>query len=60
MTRRGKIRVSQSARLGCFRFRVSAPLGRRGRTYVGVGTRTGRRGWTSVSAPVGDRKRRPR
>ncbi len=54
------LRISESVRIGGFRFRVSKPLTGRGRTYVGVGTRTGRRSWTSVSAPLGGRKRRSR
>jgi hypothetical protein len=53
------MRLSQSVRVGPFRFRVSAPLGR-GRTWVSAGTRTGRRSWTSVSAPLGGRRRRSR
>jgi len=53
-----RLRVSQSVRLGPFRFRVSAPVGR-GRTYVSAGTRDGL-GWLGVSAPLGGRKRRRR
>jgi hypothetical protein len=52
------LRVSESVKIGPFRFRISVPLNGRGRTRVGVGTRTGRRGWTSLSAPLGGRKRR--
>lgn len=57
------LRISQSeyVKVGPFRFRVGAsvPLGR-GRTYVRAGVGTGRRSWTSVSAPVGGRRRRSR
>ena len=53
------LRISESIRLGPLRIRVSAPLNGKGRTWVSAGTRTGR-GWTSVSAPVGGRKKRGR
>lgn len=53
-------RISESVRIGPFRIRLSVPLTGRGRTYVSAGTRTGRRGWTGVSAPVGGRRRRSR
>ena len=53
-------RISQSVRIGPFRFRVSTPLSGRGRTWVSAGTRTGRRGWTSISTPAGGRRRRTR
>lgn len=55
-----RLRISESVRLGPFRVRLSAPLGGRGRTWVSAGTRTGRRGWASVSAPLGGRRRRSR
>jgi hypothetical protein len=54
------LRISESVRIGGFRLRVSKPLSGRGRTWVSAGTRTGRRGWASVSAPLGGRKRRGR
>jgi hypothetical protein len=51
-----RLRISQSVRVGPFRFRVSVPLGK-GRTWVGASTRDGI-GRIGVSAPVGKRKRR--
>jgi hypothetical protein len=48
-------RVSESARIGPFRFRVSEPLGR-GRVWGSVGLRAGRRGWLSLSTPLGKAK----
>lgn len=54
------LRISESVKVGRFRLRVSAPLNGRGRTWVSAGTRTGRRGWASVSAPLGGRRRRSR
>lgn len=56
MRRSSRVRISQSVRLGPFRFRVSVPLGR-GRTYVSARVRDGI-GWLGVSAPVGRRRRR--
>lgn len=53
-----RLRISNSARIGPFRVRVSVPLSGRGHTWVSAGTRTGRRNWTSLSTPVGARKRR--
>jgi hypothetical protein len=55
---RRRTRISQSLYLGPFRLRLSAPLGGRGRVWGSAGVRTGRRGWASVSAPLGARKRR--
>ena len=52
------LRISESVRIGPFRVRVSTPLSGKGRTWVSAGTRTGRRGWTTVSAPVGKRRKR--
>jgi hypothetical protein len=52
---RSRIRVSESVYLGPFRLRLSA--GRSG-LWGSLGVRTGRRGYASVSAPVGRRKRR--
>jgi hypothetical protein len=57
ITRRSRVRISESISFGPFRFRLSAPLGR-GRLWGSVGMRTGRRGWTSVSFPVGSRRKR--
>jgi hypothetical protein len=57
---RTRARVSESVRVGPFRFRLSEPLGR-GRVWGSVGVRTGRRGWLSFSSPLGGgRKRRRR
>ena len=50
-------RISQSIKVGPFRVRLSAPLSGRGRVWGSVGTRTGRRGWTSVSRPLGGKRR---
>lgn len=57
MRRSSRARISQSVRLGPFRFRISVPLGR-GRTYVSAGTRDGL-GWLGISAPLGRRRRKP-
>lgn len=48
------LRISGSERLGPFRLKLSA--GKSG-LWVSAGTRTGRRGWASVSAPVGKAQR---
>lgn len=59
---RTRARVSESFRVGPFRFRLSEPLGR-GRLWGSVGVRTGRRGWLSIGTPLGGgsaRKRRRR
>lgn len=53
-------RISETVRIGPFRVRVSAPVTGNGRVRVSAGTRTGRRGWAGVSAPVGGKKRRTR
>jgi hypothetical protein len=50
---RTRPRISDSVRIGRFRFRISEPLGRRGRGWGSVGTRVGRRGWLSWSTPLG-------
>lgn len=55
---RNRARISDSVRVGPFRFRISEPLGRRGRAWGSVGMRTGRRGWLSFSTSLG-RKRHP-
>jgi hypothetical protein len=52
-----KLRLSDSVRLGPFRFRLSVPLGK-GRARVSAGTRIGEHGWAGVSAPLGGRRRR--
>jgi hypothetical protein len=57
---RTRTRVSESVKVGPFRFRLSEPLGRRGRGWGSVGMRTGRRGWLSFSTPFGGRRRRRR
>lgn len=57
---RSRTRVSESVGFGPFRIRLSAPLSRRGQLWGSVGMRTGRRGWTSVSFPVGGRRKRSR
>ena len=59
---RTRARVSESVRVGPFRFRLSEPLGR-GRLWGSVGVRTGRRGWLSFGTPLGGdggRRRRRR
>jgi hypothetical protein len=53
--RRRRTRISFSEGFGPFRIGLSA--GRTGLRAFG-GVRTGRRGWTSVSAPLGGRRRR--
>jgi hypothetical protein len=54
------LRISDSVKIGGFRVRVSAPLNGRGRPWLSVGTRVGRRGWFSVGGPAGGRKQRGR
>ncbi len=54
---RNRARIGDSVRVGPFRFRLSEPLGRRGRAWGSVGMRAGRRGWLNFSTPLG-RKRR--
>ena len=54
---RGRARISESVRIGPFRFRVSEPLGR-GRVWGSVGVRAGRRGWLSLGTPLGRARRR--
>ncbi len=49
---RTRARVSESVRVGPFRFRLSEPLGR-GRLWGSIGVRTRRRGWLSFGAPLG-------
>jgi hypothetical protein len=53
------LRISDSIRIGPFRVRVSAPLGK-GRVRVSAGTRVGRRGWLGMSETLGGGKRRKR
>jgi hypothetical protein len=52
------LRISESVKIGPFRVRVSKSLTGRGRTWVSAGARTGRRGWTTLSVPLGGRRRR--
>jgi hypothetical protein len=59
MTTRRRTRISTTEYFGPFRFRLSVPLGR-GRVWGSAGVRTGRRGWASVSAPLGGKRRRSR
>jgi hypothetical protein len=54
---RNRVRISDSFRVGPFRFRLSEPLGRRGRAWGSVGVRAGRRGWLSFAAPLGGKRR---
>jgi hypothetical protein len=49
---RTRTRVSETVKVGPFRFRVSKPLGRR-RMWGSAGTRAGRRGRLTFSAPFG-------
>jgi hypothetical protein len=58
---RTRARISESVKVGPFRFRLSEPLGR-GRVWGSVGMRTGRRGWLSFGTPLGGggRQRRRR
>lgn len=52
---RRRTRVSETVWVGPFRFRLSVPFGR-GRVWGSVGTRTGRRTYTTVNAPLGERR----
>jgi hypothetical protein len=52
------LRISESVKVGPFRFRLSAPLNGNGRVWGSAGVRTGRRGWLGVSAPLGGKGRR--
>ena len=52
-----RTRVSETVKVGPFRFRLSKPLGR-GRTWGSVSTRTGRRGRVTFSTPFGGARRR--
>ena len=56
---RSRARISESVRIGPFRFRVSEPLGR-GRVWGSVGVRAGRRGWLSLGTPLGRARGRGR
>lgn len=51
------LRISESVKVGPFRVRLSAPVSGKGRVWASAGARTGRRAWTSVSTPVGGKKR---
>ena len=57
---RTRPRISESVRVGPFRFRFSKPLGRHGRSWGSVGTRVGRRGWLSWGTPLGRSRGRGR
>lgn len=54
------LRISESVKLGPFRFRLSAPVLGKGRVRASAGLRTGRGGWPGVSGPLGGRKGRRR
>ena len=56
---RFRTRMSETVKVGPFRFRLSEPLGR-GRTWGSVRVRAGRRGWFSFSTPFGGGGRRRR
>jgi hypothetical protein len=49
---RFRTRVSESVKVGPFRFRLSEPVGR-GRPRGSVGVRVGRRGWLSFGTAIG-------
>jgi len=51
-----RVRVSESFRLGPFRIRLSAPVGK-GRVRASAGVRVGRGGWLGVSQPLGGKRR---
>ena len=55
---RRQTRISETIWLGLFRFRLSVPLFGRGRVWGSAGARTGRRSYTTVSAPLGRTQRR--
>ena len=57
---RRQTRISQTIWVGPWRFRLSVPLFGRGRVWGSIGARTGRRSYTTVSAPLGERQRRSR
>jgi hypothetical protein len=57
---RNRARVSDSVQIGRFRFRLSEPLGRRGRGWGSVRVRAGRRGWFGFGAPFGGARGRKR
>ena len=54
---RFRTRMSETVKVGPFRFRLSEPLGR-GRMWASLGTRVGRRGWLSFGTPLGGARRR--
>lgn len=58
---RTRPRISNSVRVGPFRFRVSSkPFGRRGRGWGAAGARVGRRGWLGINTPLGRASARKR
>ena len=54
---RTRTRVSETVKLGPFRFRLSKPLGR-GRMWGSIATRPWRRARLSFSTPLGGGRRR--
>jgi hypothetical protein len=54
---RTRSRVSETVKVGPFRFKLKKPLGR-GRMWGSAGTRPWRRGRASFSAPLGGARRR--
>lgn len=57
---RRQTRISQTVWVGPWRFRLSVPLSGRGRVWGSIGRRTGRRSYTTVSAPLRERQRHSR
>ena len=57
---RFRTRVSETVKVGPFRFRLSEPLGGGGRKWGSVSTRAGRRGRLTFSTPFGGSRRRGR
>ncbi len=57
---RTRPRINHSVRVGPFRLRVIKPLGKRGRGWGAASARAGRRGWLSVSTPLGRASARKR
>jgi hypothetical protein len=56
---RFRTRISETVKVGPFRFRLSEPLGG-GRKWGSVSTRAGRRGRLTFSTPFGGPRRRRR
>lgn len=55
-----RTRISESASFGPVRVRFSVPVLGGGKPWLTIGTRTGRRGWASVSQPIGGRRGKKR